>query len=291
MEQQGYQKAPGLPQQQSVFSKDHHALPIVGHSDWRRELRKAILTRVVPRLSDIGREADASVECAPVAVTEDQVTHFADLLLAAAVPQLIHYIEVLRSEGLGIDAVLLELLAPAARRLGDLWLADRLSFIDVTAGLSRLQGIMRALGPDFDGDSPGLIHGKKILLAPVSGEQHIFGLSVVAAFFRRAGWDVTFEPRILFEDLLVLVRAQRFTAIGLSVAGDKFLDMMPKHVEALRRASLAENVTLLAGGPAFLKDPDLNRRIGVDAVARDATEAVQMAEALSGQGTVAQRVS
>ena len=137
MEQQGYQKAPGLPQQQSVFSKDHHALPIVGHSDWRRELRKAILTRVVPRLSDIGREADASVECAPVAVTEDQVTHFADLLLAAAVPQLIHYIEVLRSEGLGIDAVLLELLAPAARRLGDLWLDARLSFIAVKAGLSR----------------------------------------------------------------------------------------------------------------------------------------------------------
>ncbi len=210
------------------------------------------------------------------------------VLLAAAVPQLIHYIETLRSEGLGIEAVVLQLLAPAARRLGDLWLADRLSFIDVTAGLSRLQGIMRALGPDFDGDSPGLIHGKKILLAPVSGEQHIFGLSVVAAFFRRAGWDVTFEPRILFEDLLCLVRAHRYTAIGLSVAGDKFLDMMPKHVEALRRASLAENVTLLAGGPAFLTDPDLNRRIGVDAVARDATEAVQMAEALSGQGAVAQ---
>ena len=52
MEQQGYQKALGLPQQQSVFSKDQHALPIVGHSDWRRELRRTILTRVVPRLSD-----------------------------------------------------------------------------------------------------------------------------------------------------------------------------------------------------------------------------------------------
>ena len=287
MEQQGYEKALGLSQQQSAFSKDQHALPIVGHSDWRRELRKAILTRVVPRLSEIGRETDTAADTA-ASVTEDQVTYFADRLLAAAVPQLIHYIETLRSEGLGIEAVVLQLLAPAARRLGDLWLADRLSFIDVTAGLSRLQGIMRALGPDFDGDSPGLIHGKKILLAPVSGEQHIFGLSVVAAFFRRAGWDVTFEPRIVFEDLLCLVRAHRYTAIGLSVAGDKFLDTMPKNVEALRRASLAENVTLLAGGPAFLTDPDLNRRIGVDAVARDATEAVQMAEALSGQGAVAQ---
>ena len=144
---------------------------------------------------------------------------------------------------------------------------------------------MRALGPDFDGDMPGQIHGKKILLAPVSGEQHIFGLSVVAAFFRRAGWEVTFEPRIAFDDLLILVRAERFTAIGLSVANDKFLPAFPSQVEALRRASLNENVTLLAGGPAFLLDPELHRRVGVDAVACDATEAVQMAEALSGQTT------
>ena len=160
----------------------------------------------------------------------------------------------------------------------------------MTAGLGRLQGVMRALGPDFDGDVPGQIHGKKILLAPAAGEQHIFGLSVVAAFFRRAGWDVTFEPRVAFDDLLTLVRAERFTAVGLTVANDRLLSALPGQVEALRRASLNPNATLLAGGPAFLLDPDLHDRVGVDAVARDATEAVQMAEALSGQTTAARAV-
>lgn len=287
MEQQGYKRAPGPPYQS--FRGKEHDLPIVGHSDWRRELRKTILSRVVPRLSDYGKAADAAAaDAVPAAVlTEAQVLHFAELVLAAAVPGLIKYIDALRAEGLSIEAVMLQLMAPAARHLGDLWLEDRLSFLDVTAGLGRLQGVMRALGPDFDGDTPGLIHGKKILLAPVSGEQHIFGLSVVAAFFRRAGWDVTFEPRIAFEDLLILVRAERFTAIGISVANDKFIDTLPGQVEALRRASLNENVTLLAGGPAFLIDPDLGKQIGVDAVACDATEAVQMAEALSGQTTQA----
>lgn len=280
MEQQGYRKPPG-PQQQSFGGREHD-LPIVGHADWRRELRKTILSRVVPRLSEIGRDADA-VARAAAPLTDAQVQAFSDLVLAAAVPGLIKYIDALRAEGLAIEAVMLQLMAPAARRLGDLWLDDKLSFLDVTAGLGRLQGVMRALGPDFDGDVPGQIHGKKILLAPASGEQHIFGLSVVAAFFRRAGWEVTFEPRIAFDDLLILVRAERFTAIGLSVAGDKFLPAFPAQVDALRRASLNENVTLLAGGPAFLLDPDLHKRVGVDAVACDATEAVQMAEALSGQ--------
>lgn len=280
MEQQGY-KQPSGPQQTS-FQGTEHDLPIVGHADWRRELRKTILSRVVPRLSEIGKEAGAPAEAA-APVTAAQVVAFSDMVLAAAVPGLITYIDALRAEGLSTEAVMLQLLAPAARRLGDLWLDDRLSFLDVTAGLGRLQGVMRALGPDFDGDAPGQIHGKKILLAPVSGEQHIFGLSVVAAFFRRAGWEVTFEPRIAFDDLLILVRAERFTAVGLSVANDKFLPDLPAQVEALRRASRNENVTLLAGGTAFLLDPELHRRVGVDAVARDATEAVQMAEALSGQ--------
>jgi methanogenic corrinoid protein MtbC1 len=282
MEQQGYRKLPGPPQQ--PWRGAEHELPLVGHSDWRRELRKTILSRVVPRLSEIGKEGDAAIAAdPPVGPTPDQVVAFADLVLAASVPSLIKYVDGLRSDGLGVDAVLLQLLAPAARHLGDLWLEDKLSFLDVTSGLGRLQGIMRALGPDLEGEQPGIIHGKKVLLAPVSGEQHIFGLSVVAAFFRRAGWDVTFEPRIAFEELLILVRAERFTTIGLSVANDKFAELLPEQIRALRSASLNEHVTILAGGAAFSIDPELQKRIGADAVASDATEAVQMAEALSGQ--------
>ncbi len=282
MEQQNYKQLPGPPYQ--PWRGKEHELPMVGHSDWRRELRKTILSRVVPRLSEIVKDGDsvAAVE-PPVVLAPEQVVEFAELVLAASVPSLIKHIDALRSEGLAVEAVLLQLLAPAARHLGDLWLEDKLGFLDVTSGLGRLQGIMRALGPDMDGEQPGIIHGKKVLLAPVWGEQHIFGLSVVAAFFRRAGWDVTFEPRIAFEELLILVRAQRFTTIGLSVANDKYTDVLPKQIKALRSASLNEHVTILAGGAAFSMDPDLQKLIGADAVASDATEAVQMAEALSGQ--------
>ncbi len=279
MEQQGYRRR--LVSQDRPFAGREHELPAVDHADWRRDLRRTILSRVVPRLSESVRDVGGAATADDVA--PPQVAAFSDMVLAVAVPGLLAHVDALRAGGLTVDAVVLNLLSPAARRLGDLWLDDKLSFLDVTAGLGRLQGVMRALGPDFGARAPDRSGARRILLAPVPGEQHVFGLSVVAAFFRRAGWSVTFEPRIAFDDLLTLVRCERFTAVGLSVAGDRFLAALPAQVEALRRASLARDVALLAGGPAFLLDPDLHRRTGFDAVARDAADAVQKAEALSGQ--------
>ena len=283
MQQQGYPDAsgPAQPPIEGGFDGQRRGLPGVEGADWRRELRRTILSRVLPRLSNSGEEPDVT----PHMVTEDQVARFADLAVAVAVPGLVEQVDLLRAGGLSAEAVVLQLLAPAARRLGDMWLDDRLGFVDVTAGLGRLQGVMRALSLAFDAPGTPHVQGRRILLAPVSGEQHIFGLSVVAAFFRRAGWEVTFEPRIAFADLVALVRTERFTAIGLSLAGDRFVGAFPSQVEALRRASLNAGVVMLAGGPAFALDPDLHRRVGVDAVASDAVEAVQMAEALAGQPT------
>ena len=76
MEQQGYSKFLGPPQ--APFAGKEHGLPIVGHSDWRRELRRTILSRVVPRLSDMGRQADAAAEpaAAALSLTEAQVVRF-----------------------------------------------------------------------------------------------------------------------------------------------------------------------------------------------------------------------
>ena len=81
MEQQGYKKSPRPPQQS--FRGVEHDLPIVGHADWRRELRKTILSRVVPRLSEIGKDAGAPAQAA-APLTAAQVAAFSDLVLAAA---------------------------------------------------------------------------------------------------------------------------------------------------------------------------------------------------------------
>lgn len=247
--------------------------------DWRRELRDTILNRVLPRLSATG-DGPGAAGPGGALLPEAEVAAFAEMALATAVPVLVERVEALRRGGLSLEDAALRLLAPAARRLGDLWVADRLSFLDVTVALGRLQGVMRALGAEFDAAAGGPAAPRTILLAPVAGEQHTFGLSLVAAFFRRAGWSVTLEPRIGPDELLARARTERFTAIGLSVASDRHLPALAAQVEALRRATPGGSTKLLAGGPAFLLDPGLRGRVDVDLVASDAAEAVRGTEAL-----------
>ena len=48
-------------------------------------------------------------------------------------------------DGLPVERVLLDLLAPSARLMGEMWTADQVSFVDVTLGLSRIQQMLRQL--------------------------------------------------------------------------------------------------------------------------------------------------
>ena len=253
------------------------ALPIVmHHADWRRELRQAIVKRVLPRLSQVpGALPQPPRVHAPF--TAEVVERFAQATLSTGLDGLLSAVDTFLLNGAVLESVFLDLLSPAARHLGDLWLADRLSFFDVTAGLGRLQAVVRALGPNFEGFGGGGGPGRRILLSPVAGEQHVFGLSIVAAFFRRAGWTVAFEPVGVADDLIARVRTGGFDAVGLSAAGDGAASLLPAQIEAIRRAAGPRGIAVLAGGPAFLADPDLCRQVGADAVARDATEAVRIA--------------
>lgn len=71
-----------------------------------------------------------------------------------------------------VESLYLDLLAPAARHLGELWCADACDFASVTLALGRLQKVMHQLSPAFEGDVQHREHGRRALLVPVPGEQH-----------------------------------------------------------------------------------------------------------------------
>ena len=59
------------------------------------------------------------------------------------------YVEALRAQGVSLESLYLDLLAGAARRLGEWWASDLCDFADVTVGVGRLQQILRELSPEF----------------------------------------------------------------------------------------------------------------------------------------------
>ena len=95
---------------------------------------------------------------------------------------------------ISVESIFLDLLAPAARQLGTQWEADVTDFANVTLGVSRLQRIMRRLGDTFLQRDQPRQRGESALLTIIPGEQHSFGLSMVAEFFRRAGLEPVHRP-------------------------------------------------------------------------------------------------
>lgn len=207
------------------------------------------------------------------------------LALSEDGPAVIAYVAARQARGTGAEALCLDLLAPAARRMGELWSKDRCDFTAVTEGVWRLQQALRTIDPAPTPDS--VVRGpagrlerrRRVLLAPAWGEQHCFGIEMVAAFFRWAGWDV-WGGAMLSEDPAVVVARERFDVVGLSLAATDRLPALTATIQAVRKASRNPGLVVLAGGHVFVERPDLALEVGANAAAADARQAVLLTEAL-----------
>jgi methylmalonyl-CoA mutase cobalamin-binding subunit len=190
------------------------------------------------------------------------------------------FVDSLRSRGATMQALYLDLLAPTARRLGELWVADLCHFADVTLAVCRLQKVVHDLGPAFRRETRMRENGRRALLVPVPQEQHSFGLLMVADFFRRAGWEVSGGPLEARGDLVAAVRDEWFAVVGLSVGSERQLDTAAAGVRAVRRASRNRSVGVMVGGPVFVEHPEFVALVGADATAADGQDAVRHAQGL-----------
>jgi methanogenic corrinoid protein MtbC1 len=181
---------------------------------------------------------------------------------------------------LSLESVFLDLLAPAARHLGEMWDEDRAGFAEVTLGMTTLHQVLRELGPAFHSEAAATGRDLLALLVPAPGEQHNFGLAIVAEFFRRAGWGVTGEAMTTRGELVKAVRGTWFAVVGLSLASEVRLEALADAIQAIRRASRNPAVGILVGGPIFNAHPELVRSVGADATAVDGKHAVLQANGL-----------
>lgn len=241
-------------------------------------LVRTIEAHIIPRLLLAHRPPAARAGHAD-APRLDDVVALASLAMAHEASAALSLVESLRARGTPLEAIYLELLAPAARHLGQLWEADLCSFTEVTLGLCRLQQVLNALTAELNGDPERPRHGRRALLVPAPGEQHTFGLSMVAEFLRRAGWDVWAEAASK-QELIALVRAEWFAVIGFSVSCDTRLDVLAGAVRAIRRASRNPYLGVMVGGSVFVDHPELVSFVGADATAADARQACLQAETL-----------
>jgi methanogenic corrinoid protein MtbC1 len=222
--------------------------------DDRVDLLATIQEQIIPRLVLAHFDDPIAAEACPdtrLPPDVEEVAEFSRIAAAQDLPRALSFIEVMVRQGVSIGTVLLHLVAPAARKLGDDWLDDLRSFAEVSLGLGTLQEVVHILGPSF---APGLGDRGAVLLVAAPGEQHTLGVHVLGEFIRRAGWSVEVASAITRAVLLRRVASELFEMVGISVSNEQLLEPLIDVVRDVKKRSLNPDVAVMIGGSLNLAE-------------------------------------
>ena len=173
----------------------------------------------------------------------------------------------LAEKGFDGEAMVRDLLEPAARAMGDAWLADECSEFDLTLGLGMLQ--MAGHAVRYRSQPEDLRASRyTILLASAPGEPHIFGPSLLADQFTDAGWSVEMVFPTSNEALQNQLHAMQPDAVDIALS-----DALPRQgkVSKLRetvaqsRWSVSEHPLVVSvGGRLFAEAAATAENVGAD---------------------------
>ena len=223
-------------------------LPQDAISNLAREVVRRLAFRM-PRhenVADLPTQSEIDLLCAALLSGDDRA---ADQFILAA-----------RRDGVDTAAISRGYVAGAARKLGQMWDDDRISFIDVTLACGKLYGIIRGLRHVL---APQIIQGRETrptLFALVPGETHTLGIEIATDHFRRDGWDVDMLMGLDHDAMVAEADLRHYEAIVLVANSDRML-------EPLTRLSLALRITqplahIIVAGGILDHHPDILRLVG-----------------------------
>lgn len=247
--------------------------------EYARSLNKLVESEIIPRLlvaHSSGPRAAAFALCDD-RIAPEEVEAFAPLSLQVEADELLDHVHALLVRGVSLDTVMVDLLAPAARLLGQFWEDDRCDFVDVTMGLWRLQEVVYELSSHVPHDRQGPGEDRRALFASMPGDQHSFGTVVLDELFCRGGWMTDRMSEATTDDLLDRVREEWFDLVGLTISCDCHIAPLPAVICGLRGASRNPELCVMVGGRVFVDNPALAGEVGADGTAPDARVAVQVA--------------
>jgi methanogenic corrinoid protein MtbC1 len=175
--------------------------------------------------------------------------------------------------------IYLHVFQPTQREVGRLWQMNRVSVAQEHYCTAVTQLVMSQLYPYIFATER---RGRRLVATCVGGELHEIGVRMVADFFEMEGWDTYYlganTPAASIQQTLVERRAD---VLAISATMTFHVSAVAELISLVRGAHNANpRVSILVGGYPFLVAPDLWRELGADGHARDAREAVTVAEAL-----------
>jgi MerR family transcriptional regulator, light-induced transcriptional regulator len=272
------------------LSESGSAFDLIDQPDDGQDLSLLLENLVIPRL--IADRDKAAKWLDSTSLTHVQTAHrsrlisaadveeFTRLSLSADAHELLDFVDHCLESGSSVETIYVELLAPAARKLGEYWEEDSEDFVGVTMGLWRIQEILRELTLRIPPKSHSSHGQRTALFSPMPGEQHSFGTLMISECFQRAGWDtdVLIEPTQ--SELTAKFAKHHYDLIGLTVSCDCSTGALSSLVNTIKAVSVNPHIRIMIGGRVVNEQPSLVVDCGADATAQDACAAVELADHL-----------
>lgn len=234
------------------------------HQPAIRHLVESALQKVVESRSD--RQPKAR---------EEWIETFCDALVSASETSHHRVMASMVASGIPMDEVFDDIVPDASRRLGERWVRDSASFVDVTVGASRLQQLLRSRNDLLAATRDRLIPlGQSILMVIPPFEDHSLGAFLAADQFRRYGLWTHMAIGMEVDEICAQIHARRFGMIGVSVGSSKVVDNLGHFIDYLR-TKVDSVPPIVLGGRGIHLTNGIEKRTGADFAIESAREAIE----------------
>lgn len=270
------------------MSQSHSVRAEVGagagvQAECKWSLLSVIDSRIVPQLMRDSAHTGTGPGPEGLHFTPDdsQIAEFARLCFQEDERSGRQYLDRLLEKEYALSEVLLNLVGPAARWLGDQWDQDQIGFSEVTLGLVRMQNVTHDFAASDRHPQRHAPDRFRMLVASAPGSQHLLGLTMVSELFASDGWEVRVEVASTQAELFAAVQAGWFDVLGLSVGLAEQLPGLADLVAQLRSHSRNPCIAVLLGGIALTAADTATPGFGADAICLDPVAAIRVARRLA----------
>jgi MerR family transcriptional regulator, light-induced transcriptional regulator len=240
-----------------------------------------IESQIIPRLLMAHNTSESRATSRRLrTITAEEASRFALLPLRLEAASLLEEVDAFIAKGASVETICLDLLAPAARKLGEMWERDECDFLDVTMGLWRLQEVMREVAARSPAAFADIQVPYSALFSPMPGDHHNFGVMMIEEVFARAGWRSEALVKPERRELLDRLARQPFDLIGLTLARDCPSAALGNLIRAVRNVSANPRIIVLVGGRMINENPGIAIEVGADGTGADALTALELANTL-----------
>tara|TARA_Y100001968_G_C19365031_1_gene722030 strand:- start:390 stop:1211 length:822 start_codon:yes stop_codon:yes gene_type:complete len=176
-------------------------------------------------------------------------------------------------KGIPIKDIYEKYIPDAARLLGRHWVNNIFTFAQVTLATSRLQIIAKELESLYVGENQSKSLGADVLIIAPKGEQHTFGAQMVSRKLKRLGTSPYLSINNTKEEIVNIVRKQKFKLIGLSIAGQNASEKNLELVNLLK-AIRKLKIPIVAGGNFANSSTRILKSFNIDLVTNDVAHAL-----------------